>query len=447
MNTLKHLFYLILVSLTVVSCTREYDAPPIPEPIYKGKANITIAELKQKYINTTSATPVFIEVDYVIKAYVVGNDVSGNIFKQLYIEDESGAINIGIEEPGLYTRFGVGQEVFINVHGLSMVNYGGELQLGFAGTNANRIPWLEFQQHINLNSWPNPAVNAVPEVVKMSALNSSMVNKLVRINEVYFVNGGKNTFTVPLLGNEPIKDGDGNSLIVRTSTFASFARDVLPKGGGSIVGVLGRFGGAWQLIVRSPADLIAFGGPIPGPTGPVNPTAKVIFSETFGKGNYPSASAPKIAAFTDFDEKPPVVYTDPTEGADIRSTSTMSPHVWFPANKDASLVISGINTSQDSHLVLTFQVAANVSTSPGAVPSGNLNAMTVKCNGVARTIPSTPVTGANDPNKFYTFTFKDIPSSPNLKLEFFANGATGNNMGLRLDNIKIVSDDSITLKP
>lgn len=447
MNTLKHLFYLVLITLTVISCARDYDAPPIPEPIYKGTANITIAQLKQKYINTVSGAPSLIDVDYVFKAYVVGNDESGNIFKQVYVEDESGAINIGVDQSGIYTTLRVGQEVYINVHGFSMVNYGGELQIGYNATNANRIPWEIFKERIGLNSWPNPT-NAIPTVVKLSELNETMANKLVRIDNIYFVNGGKNNFTTGnATTNEPIKDGDGKSLDVRSSSFATFAADKLPEGGGSIVGVLGRFNGAWQLFIRTTADLISFGGPLPPPTGPEVPPVGIVFSETFGNGSYTTIDTRlKIADFTDFDMKSPVVYTDPTNNADIRSTTTINAHVWLPASKDAGLTISGIKTSGISNPVLTFDVAASVSTSAGAVSSGNLNAMTVKCNGVTLTIPSTPVSAANgDGNKYYTFTLKNIPAVENLTLEFFANSTTGNDMGLRLDNIKIASDNSITL--
>jgi hypothetical protein len=444
MNTFKKIFYLLFVILTIASCTRDYDAPPIPEPSYDGEANITIAQLKEKYSGTTSSAPTLIDVDYVVKGYVTANDKSGNIYKQLYIRDETGAINIGIDQNSIYTTLSVGQEIFINLHGFSIVNYGGELQIGYDGSNANRIAWEIFTAQTFLNKWPKEE-NATPTSVSIGNLTTSMVNMLIRLDNVYFVNGGKNKFTVnDATTNEPIKDGNGNTLDVRTSSYANFAADELPSGSGTIIGILGRYNSSWQLLIRSTDDLINFGGEIPGPTDPESPSAEVVFNETFGTGYYPSGSRPKIAEFTDFDMKSPITYTDATGNADIRSISgDNGAHVWFPANNDSQLSISGINTSGKSNLVLSYQVAANLY---DAGSSGNLNAITVKCNGTSLNVPSTPVSNANgDNSKFYTLTLENIPATENLTLEFAAT-ADANTIGLRLDNIKIeVKDDSIVL--
>lgn len=438
MSVLKKLLLLIFAIPVVASCTRDYEAPPIPEPTYNGKANISIAELKQLYASTKADAPVLIDVNYVLKAYVTGNDESGNIYKQLYIQDESGAINIGVDQNSVYTKLNVGQEVFVKLHGLSMVSYGGELQIGYTGTNANRIPWEVFEEHVFLNGWPN-IQNATPTTVKISELKPGMVNMLVRLEKTYFVNGGKNSFTSNnTTTNEVLKDGDGKSIDVRTSSFASFAAEKLPSGSGTVIGVLGRFNGAWQLVVRSMDDIIEFGGEIPKPTEPEQPSGDVvIFNETFGTGTYPSGNRPKIADFTDFDMKAPITFVDATTNADIRSISgDNGAHVWLPAAKQADLTIAGINTAGKSNLVLTYQVAASLYDDGAAA---DLNAVTVKVNGTSLSVPSKPVSKANgDNNIFYKFTFNNIPAVDNLTVEFSAS-ATANTIGLRLDNIKIVS--------
>jgi hypothetical protein len=439
MDTLKKIFYLILVVLSTTSCVRDYDAPFIPEPSYDGKANITIAELVKKYAGTVSGAPALIDVDYVIKGYVTANDKSGNIFKQLYIQDGTAAINLGIDQNSIYTSLNVGQEIFINLHGFSIVNYGGELQIGYDGTNANRIAWEIFEAQTFLSGWPDES-NATPTTVNMGSLTADMVNMLVRIDNIYFVNGGKNKFTInDATTNEAIKDGNGNTLDVRTSSYADFAADLLPSGSGSIVGILGRFNSSWQLLVRSTDDLISFGGELPGTTDPGTPSTGAVFYETFGSGSYPSGNRPKIADFTDFDMKSPVVYPDATGNADVRSISgDNGAHVWFPAGNNSQLSISGINTSGKSNLVLSYQVAANLY---DAGSSGNLNAITVKCNGTNLNVPSTPVSNANgDNSKFYTFTFENIAATGNLTLEFAAT-SSANTLGLRLDNIKIEEKD------
>ena len=443
MNTLKNLFYLILITISVSSCLRDYDAPPIAKPEYNGNANLTIAQLKQRYANTPSDLPSLIDVDYVIKAYVTGNDETGNIYKQIYIQDETGAINVGVDQNSIYSMYKVGQEVFFNLHGLSVVNYGGELQIGYAGTNANRIPWEVFTTKFRLNGWPEEQ-NATPVTVKISDLKPEMVNMLVKLDKVYFVNGGKNNFTSNnATTNETLKDGGGSSIDLRTSSFSTFAAELLPSGAGTIIGLLGRYNGSWQFTVRSMNDVVNFGGEIP--TDPETPPAEeVVFYETFGTGTYPSGNRPKISAFTDFDMKAPIAYADATDNADIRSiTGDNGAHVWFPT-RDTKLTITGINTSGKENLVLSYQVAANLFEAGNA---GNLNAMTVKCNNVDLAIPSTPVSNANGDNaKFYTFRFDNIPAMANLTIEFAAS-ANANTFGMRLDNIKIEVNKNINLTP
>lgn len=42
---------------------------------------------------------------------------------------------------------------------------------------------------------------------------------------------------------------------VRTSNFSDFAKDILPVGKGTLVGMLGRYNGTWQLTLRTKADV------------------------------------------------------------------------------------------------------------------------------------------------------------------------------------------------
>ena len=140
MKTYKFLFLSVLMLGLLFSCTKEYERPPLTEPLYEGaEANITIKKLKEQYKDIIN--PTLIDIDYILKAVVIGNDISGNIFKQLYVQDETGGINLGVDQNSVYTEYRVGQEVYINLKGLYMVKYGGQLQIGYDLTQANRIQW------------------------------------------------------------------------------------------------------------------------------------------------------------------------------------------------------------------------------------------------------------------------------------------------------------------
>ncbi|MGJ1261879.1 DUF5689 domain-containing protein [Sphingobacterium spiritivorum] len=436
MNTFKYLFIAVCTLLLNVSCERDYMAPPLNEPKYEGALdNISILQLKQRYASITS--PQLIAEELIIKGIVTGNDESGNIYKQIYVQDASGAINIGIDQNSIYASYQVGQEVFIHLKDLYIVKYGGELQIGMGNTNANRISWEMFKAKAFSNSWPN-AANATPKVVELNALTDNMVHQLVEIKDVTFVNGGKKAFTTgDATTNEQIKTASGNVLDVRSSNFSDFAKDILPTGKGTVVGILGRFNGGWQLFLRTKADVKNFDGKAPEPE---QPQAGTFFKETFGTGTYPSGNRPKINDFTDFDMKAPVKYTDESGAADIRSVSgDNGAHIWLPANRDANIKVTGINTLNKGDVTLSFQLAANLF---DAGTSANVNNIQLKVNGTAITLPSQVLSNAaGDNGKFYTVSIPNIAKAETVILEFISP-ADANKVGFRFDNIQLVGGAS-----
>ena len=433
MTTIKYTLLALYVLLLNIGCEREYAAPPLNEPKYEGTLdNITISQLKQRYADITA--PQLIEDNLIIRGMVTGNDESGNIYKQIYVQDASGAINLGVDQNAIFGTYQVGQEVFIQLKDLFVVKYGGELQIGMESTNANRISWEMFRAKAFANSWPN-AANAVPEVVQLNALTPDMVHRLVEIKDITFTNGGKKAYTTgDATTNEQIKSASGNVLDVRTSNFSTFAKDLLPVGKGSIVGILGRFNGGWQLLLRTKADVKEFDGQEPKPE---EPQVGSFFKETFGTGTYPSGNRPKLSAFTDYDMKAPIVYTDLTaeEWADIRSVSgDNGAHIWLPANRESGVKITGINSTNKGTVTLSYQLAANLF---NAGTTANLNQIQVKVNGTAVSVPSQPVTNAaGDNGKFYTMTIPNIAQSASLTIEFVSS-ASVNTEGFRLDNIEL----------
>ncbi len=266
MKVNNYIIYMLLALFTLGACTKEYMAPPLNEPKTSLKANITIAKLKEIY--SSIKDPKLIDVDYIVKGYVIGNDISGNIYKNLYIQDATGGISIGIDQNSLFTDYQEGQEVYIRLKGLYMVSYGDQLQIGYGSTNANRIPWLIWQEFAEKNKWPL-ADNITPKQIDLSNLDQSMVNTLVRLDNVYFVDGGKKTFSEPdQTTNRTLKDSNGRSIIVRNSNYASFANDLLPQGSGTVIGVLSKFRSDWQLFIRKSSDCQNFDSSSPGTINP-----------------------------------------------------------------------------------------------------------------------------------------------------------------------------------
>lgn len=439
--TQKILFFFMLVA-TITGCEREYDAPPLNEPVYQGpKPNMTIAKLRTECSAATEEKPVVITDDWILKAYVTGNDESGNIYKQIIVQDETGALPIQTDINSLYTTFRRGQEVYINLKGMCVSVYGDEQQLGDPNGYLYRMLLPVFEEKVKKNGWPN-IENVKPEVITdISKVNTDvtrMTYRLVQLEGITFENGGKNTFALEDgYGQETLKDAQGNTIVVRTSNFATFAFETLPVGKGAVVGILGRFRGAWQLTIPTYADVLEFDGVAPGGGGG-NTDETVLFSETFGTP-VNSGGWPFLQSYTGFDN-PASMFSGSLDKLSVRVTSGSSDgNVWYPTGADYSLSINGINVQGATTATLVYNVGANVY-DPGSVQ--DLNSLKVKCNGVDLTLASKTVSGDNkDGNKPFEMRVENVTVSGSTTLEFYTTTAL-NTFGLRLFDVKLVGSGS-----
>ena len=193
MKLLRNISLPLIASLALFACERDYDAPLLTEPEYTGPAaNITISELRTQNAAATDKAPIIITQDQVLKAVITGNDESGNIFKKIYLQDETGAIEMEVDQSSVYNYYPVGQTVYVDLNGLSISVYGDEQQLGHPEGYLYRTPWEDFEKHVSKDGWANPE-NAKPVVIDdISTINAAPDNykfKLVQFTGVTFQNG------------------------------------------------------------------------------------------------------------------------------------------------------------------------------------------------------------------------------------------------------------------
>lgn len=150
---------------SLTSCQNDFDLPPIPEPEATMKANTTIAELKSQYwqdalnyyetVGTTAAGE-----DVIVHGRVISSDATGNIYKSLVIQDETGALAFSVNQTGMNNTYRVGQEVVINLSELGFGKYAGLQQVGgygeYNGTpQVSFMDYTLFQSHAELNGFPS----------------------------------------------------------------------------------------------------------------------------------------------------------------------------------------------------------------------------------------------------------------------------------------------------
>ena len=106
--------------------TGDYGKADVYKPVTL-TPNKTIMELKSLYKNA----PVKIEDGIIIGGQVISEDRSGNIYKSIYIQDATGAIEVKIGKNSLYNDYKLGQWVYVKCSGLTLGAYNGMIQLGY----------------------------------------------------------------------------------------------------------------------------------------------------------------------------------------------------------------------------------------------------------------------------------------------------------------------------
>lgn len=129
-------FITILAAIAVFASCQEWDPvftgnypmpDPKPEVDMDDQVNCTIKELKALY----DGKPVDIYDSLVIKGQVISTDQSGNLYRSLYIQDSTGAIELKIARSSLYNDYKQGQWLYVRCEDLTVGAYGGMIQLGY----------------------------------------------------------------------------------------------------------------------------------------------------------------------------------------------------------------------------------------------------------------------------------------------------------------------------
>lgn len=247
---------------------------------------ISIKELKAKTVDLIPSSQandtVRITEDWELKVRVTGNDIQGNIYNQIAVQDESGeGLLICIQKGGLFGFLPVGQEILVNLKGLYIGIYGNNVQIGVPYTNTSG---RTFPSRMNINVWNEhfkilgaaDASKVVPEKFDVSKLKDvayvkSHRGKLMTLENVEMDGADGKLAWAP----EADKDaGNGVSrtvkingkaqslMVVRSSTYADFAAKAMPTGKVNLTGIFtvyatnpSKYGYTWQILLRSDSDI------------------------------------------------------------------------------------------------------------------------------------------------------------------------------------------------
>lgn len=257
MKKIKLISFLVIVLIFSNCVKQEYDTPPI-QTIPTGDI-LSIKDLYQ--INTDSIESGIYPAAYKftkdlsVYAVVCMDDKTGNIYKSAYIQDDTLGINLHLMASGGIRQ---GDKIRINLKGLVLGVYKGMLQLDSVDADKNIV----IQENL---------VSISPITTTISQLNDSAnsnyyKSRLIKLENVHFSNTNQTWADAVNLESKDVDlvDDFGNTIIIRSSGYASFAGDTLPNGSGSLMAIYTVYGTTPQLVVRTPNETSFIDTDIPG---------------------------------------------------------------------------------------------------------------------------------------------------------------------------------------
>ncbi len=269
----------IAFAMTLTACfDGDWDEPDMTNPPYGNNTIVedasklvTIADLKSQYASVISGSGFErITSDGQLKCTVIGNDIGGNIYKQICVQDATGALIIGINGTGLFPFLSVGQQILIDLKDLCIGGYGQQTQLGDEYNGSiGRMTTEKWEEHVKvLPTHDMTQIDTIDFDVNMDM--TRYCGHLVRLSNVLIgdadgvttfapeykagttltYNGSTNGYVHHSLGTESM-----NKLVLRTSTYAKFAKLVIPTEPVDLIGIATRYRDTWQILIRAEEDI------------------------------------------------------------------------------------------------------------------------------------------------------------------------------------------------
>lgn len=318
----------VVVTAGFSSCQDDIDTPAPVVPEADVEANISILDLKTRFWSddTNYADSIYDPDDeshrFIIKGRVISSDKEGNIFKSIVIQDETAALAFSVDSYNLYLNYRRGQEVVIDVTGMTIGKYAGLQQIGHKSWYADRKTWQvsfmafqQFSEHTELNGMPSYAsidtlvANTFSDIPSDTEGLRKYQSQLVRFKNVYFADGGQKNFSVYHTKvneeqNRTLVDREGNTRTVRTSGYATWCEKRLPAGNIDLVGILGYYNDSWQILMLDYEGVINV-GEVPGSKdkpydvpGAIKDINNGITANGWVKGYIVGAVAPEVETVT-----------------------------------------------------------------------------------------------------------------------------------------------------
>lgn len=263
---MKNILTAFAAILLLNSCVKDddYATPPFEQYICSEEwtTNRTISEVIAEIGSSSLYTFPADGEEIVFEGYVISSDETGNFYKTISLQDSrenpTKGIQVELNKVSLFNNFPIGSKVRVKLNGINGGLTNGVYKVG--GTYQGGVGQLaEILVADHVKRVCDDDTSLTPRVFQgiTSVLNNNNVNTLVTLEGVQFVQAELgSTYSEPnQTTNRTLQDAEGNEIILRNSSFADFAGDLLPEGSGKITGVMSKYNSTWQFYIRDTSDV------------------------------------------------------------------------------------------------------------------------------------------------------------------------------------------------
>lgn len=260
----KPILFSLLVAGVVTSCVNDDDYGIVNTNCVESTLTATIP------VASVPATSQIqqITTDDVIEAYVTSSDRSGNFYKSISFQtlDGSKGFSVPVDVTSTFINFEPGRKVFIKLNGLYTDNVNGvrigDIFLSGSQAQVGRMAEAKYRSALQRSCTVVNEDELVRPMTITQALNDANLNTLIDLTGVQFEDSAiTRTYydandQIGGSTNHNLVDAAGNTIIFRTSSFASYAPKMVASGSGTVRGVLTKFGSDYQFIARYESDIM-----------------------------------------------------------------------------------------------------------------------------------------------------------------------------------------------
>ena len=325
------------------------DLSQLLDQINNGDVDLmTISQVKSFFVD---GEVTLIESNIAVKGYVVSSDMTGNFYKEFYMQDApenpTAGIKVVLNQVDSYNQFNIGREVYIKLQNLYIgeTNSGDGVTAigGSANQYGNEIEEITGNMATSSILRSSMTSEIIPLSLNLSQINDSYIGTFVSAQDVQFPNTLSGlTYVNPYDDYDTQRDlescVDSGSIKVETSAYASFQDNVLPtQGSGTLSGVVTKsYDGDERVMMLNTTDDVMFDSSRCDP----------LFYDNFAGDNLNNWHVKNIQGEQTWETTP---YGNPAPSAKISGYSNGS-----NANEDW-LITTAIDLSNVTTASLTFQ--------------------------------------------------------------------------------------------